>query len=432
MTPPLDRLAPRARVSSHGSGLTTPALEAPATARVALRPVVLIFLAMTVAATVLVNVGARLVDYPPSLPLWDWLEPWVRYDSGWYQAIAVDGYYYREGVQSPVAFFPTYPLLMRAGGAVIGVYLSGVILTILAGLTSVLLFTRWASARMSRRATVTALALLLVYPYSLYLYGAVYADALFLACALGAFVLLERGHPWLAGLVGALASAGRPVGVALVIALAVRAVELAWRRNQPDQTTPTSAQAPATWLARVRRGLTTAVQSLRYVRLSDAGVLLAGTGLAAYMAYQWLSFGNPIAFVATESSPGWDQGSGPRVLFKVAFFGTMLHGSAPEIARLLVPAVLLLGTVLLLPRIVRRFGWGYAVYTAVVIAIPIVGTKDFMGCGRYLLVAFPAFAAAGQLLGEKCSPWVRTVILSLSATLLAVAALGYGLGYEVS
>ncbi|MDQ6714784.1 MAG: hypothetical protein M3Z83_01575, partial [Actinomycetota bacterium] len=87
--------------------------------------------------------------------------------------------------------------------------------------------------------------------------------------------------------------------------------------------------------------------------------------------------------------------------------------------------------VFLLPRIRRHFGWGYAVYTAVVIAIPIVGTKDFMGCGRYLLVAFPAFALVGHLLAERTKR-VRVLALGGSAVLLVTALLGYGLGYEVS
>ncbi len=55
---------------------------------------------------------------------------------------------------------------------------------------------------------------------------------------------------------------------------------------------------------------------------------------------------------------------------------------------------------LLLRRVHRRFGWGYLAYAAVVLAIPIIGTKDFMGTGRYVLVAFPVMAAAGDLPGH--------------------------------
>ena len=35
--------------------------------------------------------------------------------------------------------------------------------------------------------------MLLLYPYAYYLYGAVYPTALFLAAAIGAFVLLDHG-----------------------------------------------------------------------------------------------------------------------------------------------------------------------------------------------------------------------------------------------
>lgn len=70
-----------------------------------------------------------------------------------------------------------------------------------------------------------ALALFLLYPYAFYLYGAVYADALFVLAALGALLLLEADHVWLAGLAGAVATAARPVALVVVVGLAVRALE---------------------------------------------------------------------------------------------------------------------------------------------------------------------------------------------------------------
>jgi len=359
-----------------------------------------------------------------------WLEAWVRFDSGWYLAIAQNGYFFTPGQQSSVAFFPTYPLLMRAGGVLTDLYLAGIGLTLAAGLASALMFTRWCQARLSRPATVTSVALLLLYPYALYLYGAVYADAVFVACALAAFLLLDRGHPVLAGLVGALATAGRPVGVAVAAGLAVRAVELAGRRAGPAEAVADPVAGGGDWAQRGRRQLKAARRSLRCVRWPDAGVLLAGTGFAGYLVYQWAAFGNPLAFVVAESA--WSQGSGPRTWLKVDFFGRLLWGGPAEVARLLLPALLCLGAVLLLPRIRRRFGWGYATFTAIAVAIPIVGTKDFMGSGRYLLLAFPLFAVVGELLAERTARWVRPAVLTGSALLLLLVTVGYGYGYEVS
>ena len=120
-----------------------------------------------------------------------------------------------------------YPLGVRGLGGVLGdVQLAGSLLGVLAGLAAVLLFARWVWTRLPRRSAVLAIAVLLVYPYSFFLYGAMYADSLFLLCAIGAFVLLERRWYLAAGLVGALATAGRPVGIAVAVGLVVRTLEM--------------------------------------------------------------------------------------------------------------------------------------------------------------------------------------------------------------
>ena len=88
--------------------------------------------------------------------------------------------------------------------------------------------------------------------------------------------------------------------------------------------------------------------------------------------------------------------------------------------------------VLLLRRVQRLFGWGYAAYTFVVLLIPIVGTKDFMGTGRYVLVAFPALAAAGDLLARSPHRWLRPVVLGACAVLLVLLTSLYGRSVAVS
>ncbi len=429
-------------VGQHGDEAPPGAVRrlwATAGKRPSLALVTLAYLVVGAIVLLPLNLGAASAQEPTLAELLGWFAGWVRYDSQWYHEIASDGYFYRVGEQSSVAFFPAYPMLMRAGAHLAGIYLTGVIVTICAGLAAVLLLTRWCAGRMSAGATLTTVLLVLAFPYSLYLYGAVYADALFLASALVAFVLLERGHPWLAGLAGVVATAGRPVGVAVVAGLVIRAVELAVERRAAGQDAAVPRDATASGDhgstrrvgSALRSGLSVLLASRAGI-LSQAGVLVSVLGLAGYMAFQWRAFGDPLAFVATESAPGWDQGTGPRALFKLAFWEVMLHGSPTGIIRLLVPAVLLLGAVALLPRIRRSFGWGYTVYTAIAIAIPILGTKDFMGGGRYLLVAFPVFAAVGQLMAEKWPVRWRAVVLGASAVMLVMATVVYGMGVEVS
>ena len=350
-----------------------------------------------------------------------WVQGWARWDSGWYRDIAEHGYTFSKERQSSVAFFPTYPLLMWGGGAVLPIFVVGYIVSLVSGLVSCLLFLGWSLDRMARGPAVISVALLMLYPYSYYLYGAVYADALFLACAIGAFVLLERGHPLLAGLVGIAATAGRPVGVAVLVGLAIRAVELAARRPSSGEPAPQDAGRPsrASLLAR-------ASSTARSLEWRDAWVLLAGAGLAGWCVYQWLRFGNPLAFVASESA--WDQGSGVDVWLKVAFFHDLSSMSPQAILKLAVPGLGLLVAIALLPQVQRRFGWGYLAYAAIVLGLPLLGTKDFLGVGRYLFVAFPVVAVAGELVSKIRPVWLQPALLAASAIGLVGGAAAYGAG----
>ena len=131
-----------------------------------------------------------------------------------------------------VAFFPVFPLLLRGLGSVMGgdSGIAGSVTGVVAGGAAVLVFAGWVWARFPRAEAVTAITVLLLYPYSFFLCGAAYSDGLFLLTAVGAFVLLERRMYWLAGLVGAVAAAGRPVGVAVAVGLLVRMIEIRTER----------------------------------------------------------------------------------------------------------------------------------------------------------------------------------------------------------
>ncbi|MDQ4091023.1 MAG: hypothetical protein M3163_12090, partial [Actinomycetota bacterium] len=122
----------------------------------------------------------------------DWLAGWAQWDSGWYHRIVVQGYSYVVGQQSTVAFFPAYPLAVRAARVVFDdAYVAGIVVTLLAGAGVAALMATWLRARLSPPAAWAALLAFLLFPYAFYLYGVVYADALFIAALLGAFLLLE-------------------------------------------------------------------------------------------------------------------------------------------------------------------------------------------------------------------------------------------------
>lgn len=397
------------------------------------------FAALAVLLSVVVSLAYRGVADPDGdtvLTGPDWLDGWFHYDASWYLHIASAGYEYTPGQQSSIAFFPVYPLGVRGVGTVLGgdMQLAGQLLAVLAGLVAVVVYALWVRARLPHRAAVLAVVVLLVYPYALYLYGPMYADSLFLLSAVTAFVLLERRWYLAAGLVGALATAGRPVGVAVAAGLVVRTLELLAQDRRAGSGGPLDGglreepdPAGRTW-----PGWRDVLGATRDVRGRHLLVLTSALGLVAWCVYLWVEFGNPLAFVEVESAPGWNQGVGPRTWFKVVFAGTLIKGPYDIAALLTLQALACLGAVLLLPRVQRLFGWGYATYAALVLAIPIIGTKDFMGTGRYVLVAFPVMAAAGHLLATTRRRRLAVAVPAVLAVLLVLLTVLFARGVAVS
>ena len=83
----------------------------------------------------------------------------------------------------------------------------------------------------------------------------------------------------------------------------------------------------------------------------------------------------------------------------------------------------------LIPLVIRRLGWGYGAYVLTLLLIPLLGTKDFQGVGRYVLAVFPCFAIGGRLLASRPRP--RLVWLLGSGALLLLLSSAYARGYYV-
>ncbi|MEA2825594.1 MAG: hypothetical protein QOG43_33 [Actinomycetota bacterium] len=350
-----------------------------------------------------------------------WVEGWAQWDSGWYYRIAHDGYSYVKGRQSTVVFFPVYPLLMRATAGVVGsTYVAGILVTTAAGVASAGLFFTWVRERLSPGAAKASLLLFVLYPYAFFMFGAVYADAVFILAVIGAFLLLEHDHPWLAGLVGAVATASRPMGAVLVIGLAVRA----WERGREAAVAADTATATAT--ADTPDTDTVPTPTWRW---RDAGVLLSAGGLAAFSIYLWSRFGDPLAFLTGQAA--WDQSAGLHTWLKIQFFKDVTNFSSP-LAWLTFVAhpILTFAGLALVPRIFRRFGKGYGIYVLLLIGLSALSTKNFFGMSRYLLAAFPCFAVAGELVADR--PAVRRAATAASAAGLIALTAAFSRGYYLS
>ncbi len=161
----------------------------------------------------------------PRIPL---LQALGRWDGAWYVNVARHGYtHVRWGNANyaPRAFFPGYPLLVRAVMTItpFPALLAGVLVTTILGGVVVILVWRLVAEISGTAAARRATALFSFAPGAFVLSMA-YSEALFLVATLGTIMLLMRRRWWIAGLCGAVASATRPNGIALVFTCALVAV----------------------------------------------------------------------------------------------------------------------------------------------------------------------------------------------------------------
>jgi hypothetical protein len=368
------------------------------------RTLALVVLAALFACAVAAGAGAwRFHHKDPQAPVVGLDEyvvmGWVGWDASWYARIADQGYEYRPGEPSSVAFFPLYPLAIRAVEALgANVYQAGVLVSLLCGPLAVLLFLSWARLRVDETSALHAGLLLALYPFTFFLYGVMYSDALFILLVVGAFLALEKGHLVPAVLLGALATAARPVAPAVVIGLLVRRWE--WKRERGER-----------W------------------SVVDLLPVLSALGFGLYVLYLDRRFGLPFAFV--DAQAGWGQSPGWESWLKLPWFKAVFHeGNAEVKLRLCVHALLTGVALALVVPTFRRLGWGYGAFCAVIVGIPTVATKDFMGMGRYLLSAFPLFVTLALLLREH--PRVRQGLWAVGAVSLVVLSAAFALDHYIS
>jgi hypothetical protein len=141
------------------------------------------------------------------------MAPAVRWDAIWYLQIAQHGY------QSAreTAFFPLYPLVMRAASLVTGsLAIAGVLVSLAGLLSGLLILRRLTELELGPRVGSAAVELLAFGPVAVYL-SAVYTEGLFLALSVGTLYSARRGRWALAGALGALAAATRITGVVLFV-----------------------------------------------------------------------------------------------------------------------------------------------------------------------------------------------------------------------
>ena len=335
---------------------------------------------------------------PPTDVGWGF-DLWARWDGGWYTHIAQDGY---TDPHSTTAFFPAYPMLVRALGWLIGGHyvLAGVIVSLIAAAVAFVLFHELARELVGDDAARRALVFLAVFPAALFL-GAVYSESLYLLLSAAAFLAAVRGRFALAGVAAGLAILTRPTGVMLLPALAV----LAWRA-------PSRARA-------------------------FAGVALAVPIGAIWPLWLWAAFGHPLEFLGAERnewqrhlSPAGPLGgawhglvAGWRGIEQLIAGGNRFPGAddALQAAGLNLEALAAAVFAVVLGIVAwRRLGAAYGLFVLLSVALPLstpTAIYPLLSMPRFVLGLFPVFIALGAI---AKGPRSNAILITCFAILLGL------------
>jgi hypothetical protein len=339
------------------------------------------------------------------------VDVWARWDSVWFLRIAEHGYASTEAATA--AFYPLYPLLVGLLGRVLlGHYvLAGVLISLTAALGSFLLLYRLALPRLGNEGARRAVLYLAIFPFAVFL-GAVYSESLFLFLALAAFVLAERNSFLAAGAAAGLAWLTRPMGIALLPALAI----LAWSAPQRRAALMRLAAAPA---------LFALYPLFLWWRLDDPLAFAQAEDVWS----RHLSWAGPLGGLWDGLRAGW---AGVRQLASgsdaTRYWSAVKDTDPDRVAAVNLEQLAFLVVFAFLTVVAwRRFGAAYGVFAALSLAIPLSVPSErwpLLSMPRFGLVVFPFFLALA-VVGER--PGLHTALVVVSAIGLGIVCVQWAL-----
>ena len=237
----------------------------------------------------LVTIGYSTESPRPTFSDNQFLNLVTKWDGEWYLNIAVDGYQWNDGPraagalpavvsrpQARLAFFPAYPMLMRAAGWIVGNTIAGGLVVSLAAFLWALAYVfRLARDEIGDADAAGAVLLLAFYPFSIF-YGVIYTESLFLLAAVGGLYHFRRAEWASASLWGLVIGLTRPNGFLLSVVLAAAGFERVLRQ---------------------RRAGTFDAREWQRVRTGALVALMPVVGVLIYSAFCWSLSGDPLMWM---------------------------------------------------------------------------------------------------------------------------------------
>jgi dolichyl-phosphate-mannose-protein mannosyltransferase len=277
------------------------------------------------------------------------LESW---DGKWYRLVASDGYLLVPGRQSDPAFFPLYPLLLRAGHALgVSYATAGIVLSNVAFLVALVAVHALTRELFGEGFAHRAAVYLAIVPFG-YVFSMDYPESVVLAAiALAPLAALRRRWA-LAGVLAAAAALARPEGVFLAFPLLAIA-------------------------AQQRRALTPSGRGLAL-----GAIVAPGAALASYPLYLDRALHDPLAWSRAERA--WGRRFSPLGFVRAFTHLERAFAGNAWVARDVVAFLLYLGLLVVAAKAGAPRSW--LVAGAAVVVLPLF-SGDFASIGRFGLLA---------------------------------------------
>ena len=330
---------------------------------------------------------------------------WANFDGEHYLSIAYQGY-------QPLTYFyfPAYPatiyfVAQLLGGNFKSLVVSGLLISNIGFFIA--LIGIWRLVKLDYKNDIARLAilLLLAFPTSFY-FGSIYTEGMFLALVVWSFYYARKGKWILAGILGALLTATRIVGLALIPALIVEAY-LQRREKKELNLIPVAT-----------------------------GILLSLLGIVAYMFYLNKVAGDPLEFFHNVSIFGQQRSSGlvllPQVFYRY-FFKVLPNINYSYFPVVFVTYLEIITALVFLGLTIVGFfklRLSYAFYLAAGYIIPTL-SGSFSSFHRYVLILFPAFIMSAIWL-SKHKKWIKIVIFLILVLGLLIATHLFTRGYWIA
>ncbi|GAA2250238.1 glycosyltransferase family 39 protein [Streptomyces amakusaensis] len=318
----------------------------------------------------------------------------ASWDSNWYLGIAADGYTDSLGTRvndNNLAFFPLYPLLVRALSPLApgSPASAGLLLAICCSFVAA-----WGVFAVGDRLHGRRVGTLLAVVWGALPVAVVqwmgYTESLFTAlCAWSLYAVLT-GHWLWAGALASLAGLTRPTGIAIAAAVTCAAL-LACRR--------------------LPRG------PLRAAAVTSA--VIAPLGWLGFVAWVGLRLGRIDGYFAVQRlwKNEWDGGLATLLELRQQF----LYTSRPPLFVLLVSAVLIVSAVLFLLCLADRQPLPLLIFTGVLLLVVLGSAGVYFPRARFLLPGFPLLLPIARGLARARRPATVAVLLGAGVLLSAWA-----------